>query len=430
MIKLQNIKNSTISRRIISLLKYYFILRVPIQKQRANRIIRRIKKKREAKVAFIVSSLGMWRCQGLLERLNRDDRFDINILISPFQSYAEESRIAEIQKLSKHFYDNKDKCIIVTDELNFIKWKKEFKPDILIYQQPYDGLYRNQIDWEHNRDCLIAYVPYFLALTAQWWSNNLPFHNLIWKHYLPSDFHRDCARKIAINGGENIVVVGDPRADDFINNNITENPWKSINDGHKRKKIIWAPHFQLATEGVTFSRPDFLWVSLCMVELAKNLKEKIQIAFKPHPKLKSKLYEHPDWGKEKTDNFYEFWASQPNTQIEEGEYINLFKTSDAIIHNCGSFTAEYLYTYKPAAYTIKDEDSLRHGMHTFGQRCVDGYYIIQNKTDLEKFINECVITEKDPLKEVRITIFNEILKTPGNNTFADNVYQDFVKSLF
>lgn len=167
-----------------------------------------------------------------------------------------------------------------------------------------------------------------------------------------------------------------------------------------------------------------------MVELAKNLKEKIQIAFKPHPKLKSKLYEHPDWGKEKTDNFYEFWASQPNTQIEEGEYINLFKTSDAIIHNCGSFTAEYLYTYKPAAYTIKDEESLRHGMHTFGQRCVDGYYIIQNKTDLEKFINECVITEKDPLKEVRITIFNEILKTPGNNTFADNVYQDFVKSLF
>ena len=139
MIKLQNIKNSTISRRIISLLKYYFILRVPIQKQRANRIIRRIKKKRKAKVAFIVSSLGMWRCQGLLERLNRDARFDINILISPFQSYAEESRIAEIQKLSNHFSDNKDKCIIVTDELNFIKWKKEFNPDILIYQQPYDG---------------------------------------------------------------------------------------------------------------------------------------------------------------------------------------------------------------------------------------------------------------------------------------------------
>ena len=51
-------------------------------------------------------------------------------------------------------------------------------------------------------------------------------------------------------------------------------------------------------------------------------------------------------------------------------------------------------------------------------------------SNLEKFINECVITEKDPLKEVRITIFNEILKTPGNNTFADNVYQDFVKSLF
>ena len=36
--------------------------------------------------------------------------------------------------------------------------------------------------------------------------------------------------------------------------------------------------------------------------------------------------------------------------ICDDDYISWFKHSDAMIHDCGSFRCEYLYTSKPACY--------------------------------------------------------------------------------
>ena len=63
------------------------------------------------------------------------------------------------------------------------------------------------------------------------------------------------------------------------------------------------------------------------------------------------------WGKEKADSYYDSWRNAPNSHVEEGQYIGLFKHSDAMIHDCASFMVEYLFTGNPVMYLInKDRD--------------------------------------------------------------------------
>lgn len=68
--------------------------------------------------------------------------------------------------------------------------------------------------------------------------------------------------------------------------------------GAKKKKIIWAPHHSLEDCG-GLQLSTFLSYYKFFFELAQKYFNDIQIVFKPHPLLKEKLYQHPDWGKEK-----------------------------------------------------------------------------------------------------------------------------------
>ena len=124
--------------------------------------------------------------------------------------------------------------------------------------------------------------------------------------------------------------------DKFLDKNYKpKNVWKR--QEKIKKKVIWAPHHSI------ISNPDLeysLFLEVCdiMPVLAKRYENKIQFCFKPHPFLIRKLYQL--WGKYKTDAYYQLWDSMPNTQYENGEYIDLFMTSDAMIHDCDSFRFE------------------------------------------------------------------------------------------
>jgi hypothetical protein len=59
------------------------------------------------------------------------------------------------------------------------------------------------------------------------------------------------------------------------------------------------------------------------------------------------LEQDPNWGSEKTTAYYDKWDNLDNGQFKSGDYVDLL-TSDALIHDCGSFMAEYLVVGKPA----------------------------------------------------------------------------------
>ena len=44
-----------------------------------------------------------------------------------------------------------------------------------------------------------------------------------------------------------------------------------------------------------------------------------------------------------------------NAQMVDGRYIEVFKHSDAMIHDCGSFSLEYFYAHKPMMFLYENK---------------------------------------------------------------------------
>lgn len=151
--------------------------------------------------------------------------------------------------------------------------------------------------------------------------------------------------------------------------------------------------------------------------MAQKYKDSVQWAFKPHPLLRTKLNEI--WGVEKTDNYFLKWQTLENAQVCEGEYIGLFKHSDAMIHDCGSFKVEYLYTGNPVMYLMNDNQEYDYP-NTQTQKALDLHYKAFDSKDIETFIVN-VINGVDSSKDSREEFVAQYLTPPYNKSACDNI---------
>ena len=165
-----------------------------------------------------------------------------------------------------------------------------------------------------------------------------------------------------------------------------------------------------------------------MLKIAEKYLQEIEIVFKPHPLLYAKLLNHPEWGKEKTDEYYNKWKNGVNTNLVEGEYVDLFNTSDAMIHDCGSFAVEYLYVDKPVMYLAYDEDYLNH-IEPLGVEALDCHEIGFEENDIEKFVKNIIDGNIDAKKENRKAFIEKYLLPPNGLTASENMLNDIIKEL-
>lgn len=185
--------------------------------------------------------------------------------------------------------------------------------------------------------------------------------------------------------GKNGMLVGYPFIENFLNLTTQKlsNAWKI--QKYKKIKIIFAPHHTIENDGLMLS--NFLSIAEYIKDLAERKKDKVQWSFKPHPILKSKLFNHPEWGKEKTREYYNFWNNNTYTQYDHGDYVDLFLESDAIVHDCGSFIAEYLFVQKPCAYLCLNGPGQIKYINRFGKQALECYKIIETKYQIEEFVD-------------------------------------------
>ena len=100
------------------------------------------------------------------------------------------------------------------------------------------------------------------------------------------------------------------------------------------------------------------------------------------------LCEHPDWGNDSTLKYYALWENMNNTQLEEGDYIDLFMQSDAVIHDSGSFILEYLIANKPCMYLQKE--AWNPHFNEMNREALKCYTLGRCQEDIEKFIMDVV----------------------------------------
>jgi CDP-glycerol glycerophosphotransferase (TagB/SpsB family) len=166
-----------------------------------------------------------------------------------------------------------------------------------------------------------------------------------------------------------------------------------------------------------------------MLQLADKYKDKLQIAFKPHPSLLRELYNHPEWGPKRTDDYYNQWNSKPNTQLETGDYVALFSGSDAMVHDSGSFIVDYQYFRKPVMYVSQNIALSKKYGNDFSKMAYDQHYIGKTYDDIERFIVEVVLEGNDTMKSSRDEFYCKFMLPPNGRSVADNTYDDIVKSI-
>lgn len=397
---------------------------IPRAKARQRQAIKRIQDKGHVSVVFIVSSLSMWRYQSVYDLFQKDTRFSAHIALYPFASFSDSQKEEAMSSLRSYF-EGKN---IPFEDLSLESspgqvLKERLSPDIVFYPQPYNYLFGNDLDNQFFEDSLICYIPYCIWTSPLFYRTYL--EETAWRLFYPTQWQYQEAKRNQYNNGRNVRITGDPIVDLFQAPE-SEQIWKV--QERSKKKIIWAPHFAITDNGI-MHRNSFTWLSECMQEIAVLYKESIQIAFKPHPRLKSELDSHPSWGKEKADRYYRFWQEGDNTQLETGAYIDLFKGSDAMIHDSGSFAVEYLLTGKPVMFTTHDLQKNLQREGELGKQALLSHYHGYTKEDILAFINNTVINGDDPMQEARKEFYERHLRPLGEHSVAENIYQEILIGL-
>lgn len=368
---------------------------------------RKLQGKEQLDVAFFLTTVGMWKVDYLFKAMLESPRFHPYVVILPYSQYKGFSKdeIDNTLKRTENFIRERGYEYVIPFDKESGRWqdvKKTLNPDIVFFASPYKD-HLPQYFLYHFSDVLTCYVPYGFYAVKPYRNNfDFLFHNLVGLHLLETEWHRETGMKIARNGGYNLFYTGYPGTEVFLRNDyVPTDRWKP--QPVRKKRIIWAPHHPVDNPQ---SAATFLKYCDTMLEMAEKYTDTIQIAFKPHQLMKFKLA--LVWGQESTDDYYARWANLENGQLEESSYVDLFLTSDAMMHDCGSFTIEYLYTRKPVMYLV-DSDKVDNRFNDIGMQAFHCHYQGESAEQVERFIVDTVIGGDDPKKVDREAFYNKWL---------------------
>lgn len=377
--------------------------------KKQNKYLKSVKQKSKIKVVFLFQTPAVWKYDRLYYLLDKDDAFEPTVVIVPYNVslFYDMQETIRIVEQSEEFAKNKNYNYLSAFDAQNKKWldvKKILDPDVVFFAKPYKDTFP-QYHIYNFADRLTCYAPYGFFISKRFRENsNFPFHNLLWKFFAETQYQQDLSKINAVNKGKNVIITGClPMENVMRTDYVPANVWKK--QGYPKKRIIWAPHH---TIDYLFNFSNFMVYAEPMLELAEKFKDNVQFAFKPHPVLKFRLINL--WGTEKTEDYYQRWANLSNAQLETGDYIDLFRTSDAMIHDSGSFLLEYLHLpQNPILYLVRDRANLYTSLNEFSSQAVDLHYHAENLEQIEHFIQDVVINGNDPMKAQREQFFKDYL---------------------
>lgn len=359
-------------------------------------------------VAFFLTVPGMWKCDYLMRAMMNDPHYHPYVVIYPYSQYKGFSKeeIETTLHRTEEFVRGKGFEYVIPYDAKRKKWqdiKRTLNPDIVVFSDPYKDCLPKYFIY-HFRNKLTCYVPYSLTILRLYRENyGIMSINLMGIFCLETPMHRQLAEKYMRNEAVNAVVTGYPGTEVFLDKNYTpKDVWKA--QSKPKKRIIWAPHHSI-DDAISIS--TFLLYCDEMLLLAQKYDDSVQFVFKPHQLLKFKLQKL--WGEKRTEEYYRKWDELSNGQLEESSYVDLFLTSDAMIHDSASFTTEYLYTQKPVMYLVRNEHQ-SDVLTPFGELVFNAHYHGYCVNDIETFLQEVVLGADDPMKTRRQEVYDNYLK--------------------
>ena len=383
--------------------------------------LEQLKGKSAITVAFFLQTPSTWKYDALYRKLQQSERFKPTVVICPYNVHLSYSKAEclRVMRQTAEFARSKGYRYISAYDERKRRWldvRRTLNPDVVFFTKPYKDTHPSYYIYRfrHKITCYIPYGVHILQNRCEE-NYNLPLHNLVAHFFLETELNVAPAQEYSLRKGENVSVAGNLGMEQLMSKSYApKDVWKPQPAGKKR--IIWAPHH---TINYLFNSSNFLAYCNFMLEMAKKYEDNAQFAFKPHPVLKFRLLNL--WGKEKTDAYYLRWAAGANTQLEDGYYDDLFLTSDAMIHDSITFTAEYLYTKKPALFTVRDRH-MENCWSAFGDKAFNLHYHAHSAQEVEDFIRQVALGGSDPKAPAREAFYAEYLYPKDGIMPSEKIY--------
>lgn len=380
-----------------------------------SNIKEKVKNGHKIKVCFFVMFDSVFSTETLFKQMQKDPLFDPFIVVIPDTSRGKDHLKFSLNSTYSSLY-KKYKKVYKGYDLKLNKANKiPKKIDIICFSNPYEGMSLKNFEIKHylNKDVLIFYINY--AFSVLKYVRNVTMsdsYSLFWKVFVENKLNIEELKKYQHIKGKNAVVSGYCKMDDLYNQKFKK---------RKRKVIIIAPHHTI-TDWKLLKISNFLKYSKIFLKLPE-LYPQIDFIFRPHPLLITQLKKSEIWGEEKTQEYFDKMESHPNVIYSKGgNYFDIFANSDGIIHDCGSFLAEYFFTEKPTCYLLKNKNTIKKWFLPVGQKCLNFCYQAYKEKDIVSFIENIIIKEKDIKKADRINFVNSNLKInyPNSSKFILN----------
>lgn len=393
-----------------------------------HREISRLHNKKQISVVFFVIHESVWKYDSIYRLMMASDRFMPLIVICPYMDHGEDVMTRDMERAHNYFLDN-GYNVVSSYNRNTKEWldvRNDIDPDIVFFTNPHD-ITKDAFLITNFLDKLTCYTQYsFHVSDLNEVQYNQLFHNLLWRFYCETPVHYQMAIEKSDIGAKNVRITGYPGVDKLLfPDDEVDDDWK-ISD-RQVKRIIWAPHHTIEDSSTSeLSWSCFLLYSQLMLDLLETYKGRIQICFKPHPILRSKL--ERVWEKAAVDEYYQSWETAQNGQLQESAYLDLFLTSDALIHDSGSFAAEYLCVDKPALFTVKNK-AYRDTFNRFGKMALDHHYIANNEADVVSFVDNLVSESADSKSAQRKLFIQDYLIPISGVRASETIFNNLLSDL-
>ena len=313
-------------------------------------------------------------------------KYSPKIVIIP-DVYRGEKQLKEQYNKTKAFFIKKYGSEYVLDGYDeasgtFLDYSDQF--DIIYCANPYDSMVNevHGVKYLSQKNVLPIYINYGYSI-SRWHFETVEQNielSLFYKYFVDTTYTLKEIKKYNINKGKNAILTGYSKMDSL--NNISEKP-------HDRIKILLAPHHTVKGMDSTLQLSNFLTYYDLILRLP-DLYKNIDFIFRPHPLLFVNLVNYGFWTQEEVNSYIDKLTSKGIIYSTESEYLHLFSECNAIIHDCGSYMVEWLYTGKPCCYVIDDEKNLRKQLCLLGNKTLNFHTLAHNEKEILSFIDSVI----------------------------------------
>lgn len=388
------------------ILHVIFLFTVPKVKKQYEVNLLRIKNKiknEPLNVLFFVDDISKWKTQSLFDLMISDKNFNPIIAIAGLYPIIND-KYNEIV----NFFEKKGMPIVNAYKIKngIIDINPDLKPDIVFYQQPWGHEKCINPELMAELGFVTCYVPYYVPNYSSLQADcQLNFHRMLWRYFTLNHEWRDLFRKCTFEMF---------RAGDFISTGHTMlDFYYQIDSGlrkipQKENMVIYAPHW-------SFNHPlNFPDQSENMSTFLSNGKEillyaqqhpEIKWIFKPHPRLKQALIDCKVMTSKEVEAYYNAWKLCGDVCLD-GNYMELFMKSKAMITDCGSFLTEYFCTEKPLIHLISSHSTMIP--LDVNKEMFEQFYKVHNLDEMYHSFDSILLKDEDPMHDQRCVMLRKM----------------------